>query len=100
MFLMVANLPMTKNMAKCDISGEILDTEEDIVYSVTVLKRDTDKNGRRRLMKFEFDSSATSFSPVLELLKGSKVLSRWQIYVAPTKEEKKDGGKGHWERVE
>lgn len=91
---------MTKNMAKCDISGEILDTDEDIVYSVTVLKRDFDKNGRRRLMKFEFDASARAFAPIIEQLKGSKVLSRWQIYVPPTKEEKKEGSKGHWDKVE
>lgn len=94
-------LPMTKQIVRCDITDEFLDAEEDVIYSVTVLKRDSDKNGKRRLMKFDFDASHEGFSrTILSALEGKKVLNRWQIYVPPTKEEKADGQKGHWEKIE
>lgn len=83
-----------------DFNGEMLDAEEDTVYSVTLVKRNTeDSEGNRQLLKLEFDIGHASFMELIKPLEGKKVLKRWQKYVPPTKEEKASGKKGTWVRA-
>ena len=84
-----------------DFNGVMLDAEDDTIYSVTIVKRNTtDAEGNRQLLKLEFDLGQESFMEgIAKNLEGKKVLRKWMRYVPPTKEGRKNGEKGSWERV-
>jgi len=83
-----------------DFSEVLLDAENDAVYGMTIVRRDTDpETSKRRLMKLEFDIGHDSFAElVLKPFEGKKVLKNWQTYVPPTPEDKAQGKKGTWIR--
>ena len=84
-----------------DFNGQMLDAEDDIIYSVTIVKRNaTDGEGNRQLLKLEFDLGADSFKDeIASRLEGKKILNKWMAYVPPTKEGRKNGEKGTWVRA-
>lgn len=83
-----------------DFNGELLNSEVDQTYKLSVTKYVEGENGRRDILKLEFDIGHASFMELIgSKFAGKKILDNWQKYVAPSAEDKAKGVKGKFIRV-
>ena len=85
-----------------DYNGELLNSEDDTIYGLTVTKRGVDAEGNRQFLKLEFDIGHTSFMELIaKPFEGKKTLNRWQKWIPATKAEKEanSDAKGKWIKV-
>lgn len=80
-----------------DFNGSLLNPQDDTIYGLTVTKRGIGTDGKRQLLKIDFDMGHDSFMELVgSKIEGKKIAKRWQTYIPPTEAEKAQGKKGTW----
>lgn len=83
-----------------DFNGQLINPEDDTVYTLTVTKRGVDVEGNRQILKLDLDLGQESMQElVFGKFEAKKIMNRWEKYVPPTEAQRSAGKKGHFERV-
>ena len=83
-----------------DFNGQLINPEDDTVYTLTVTKRGLDPEGNRQILKLDLDLGQESMQElVFGKFEPKKIMNRWEKYVPPTDAQRTAGKKGHFERV-
>lgn len=83
-----------------DFNGNLLNAEDDTIYTLTVTKRGLDAEGNRQILKLDLDLGQESVNElVFGKFEPKMIMNRWEKYVPPTEAQKSAGKKGHFERV-
>lgn len=72
-----------------DYSNALLDADTDKIYSLSVVTRSEDKNGKKHFIKMELDIGYDTLKElILSKFEAKKI--KWKEYLTPTDEEKEE----------